>query len=208
MYQQWRNIKESDKETAIRRIEKLHPHKMLVLLAVMASGLISLFLLSGFLVMRYQVQETLFLPKGFILGIIALLFSCFLIHRVSPYFAEDRLRSLLSSMGLALVLGLFFAFCQYFAWKELLVYGIQLNEESAGSYIYFLSGVHLIQVLAGLAYMSFLLFEMWKLSLDPVKSLIMTTNPYQKVKLEILSWSWNFLSFSWLAVFLVLLFAI
>lgn len=207
-YQQWRNIQEDQKETPFKRIEKLHPHKMLLLLGVMGSGLISLFLLAGYLVMRYQVRESLLLPKGFILGIIVLLSSCFLIHRVLPLFAQDRLRSLLLSMGLALILGLAFAFCQYFAWKELLVYGVEFNEESAGSYIYFLSGIHLVQVFAGLAYMSFLLFDTWKISLDPVKSLIMITNPYQKVKLEILSWSWNFLSFSWLAVFLVLLFTI
>ena len=70
------------------------------------------------------------------------------------------------------------------------------------------SGLSLIQVIACMAYVSFLLFDMWKISLDPVKSLIMTTNPYQIVKLEILSWYWKFLSFSWLAVFLVFLFTI
>ena len=69
-----------------------------------------------------------------------------------------------------------------------MVYGIEFQEESAGSYIYLLSLVHLVQVIACLAYVSFLLYDMWKISLDPVKSLIMTTNPYQLVKLEILSW--------------------
>ena len=208
MYQQWRNIQESQKETPLRRIERLHPHKMLVLLGVMGSGLISLFLLAGFLVTRYQVREELFMPKGFVFGMITLLISAFLIHRVLPLFAQDRLKKVLSSLGIALFLGLTFAFSQYFAWKELMLQGIQFSEESAGSYIYFLSGVHLIQVIAVLAYMSFLLFDMWKVSLDPVKSLIMSTNPYQKVKLEILSWSWNYLSFGWLLVFLVFLFAI
>lgn len=190
------------------RIEKLHPHKMLVLLGFMGSSLVSLFLLGGFLVMRYQVRESLFLPKGFVLGIIALLFSSFLIQRVLRLFAQDKLGRLLSSLGLALGLGVIFAFCQYFAWKELLFNGVEFEEESAGSYIYFLSGVHLVQVFAGLAYLSFMLFDMWKISLDPIKSLIMSTNPYQVIKLEILSWSWKFLTFSWLVVFLVFLFAI
>jgi len=208
MHQQWRHIQESQKETPLRRIEKLHPHKMLVLLGAMGSGLISLFLLAGFLVTRYQVREELLLPKGFIFGVIVLLFSCFLVHRVLLLFQQDRFQQVLSSLGIALFLGVTFAFSQYFAWKELLIYGVEFNEESAGSYIYFLSGVHLVQVIAVLAYMSYLLFDMWKVSLDPVKSLIMSTNPYQKIKLEILSWSWNFLSFGWLLIFLIFLFTI
>ena len=65
MHQQRRNIQESKKETPLRRIEKLHPHKMLALLVVMGSALISLFLLADYLVMSYQVRESFVFAQRF-----------------------------------------------------------------------------------------------------------------------------------------------
>ena len=56
-------------------------------------------------------------------------------------------------------------------------------------------------IMSGILFYKYMLVEN-----DPVKTLIVTTNPVEKVKLEIYKVFWNFSVLSWTMIFLMFLF--
>jgi len=63
-------------------------------------------------------------------------------------------------------------------------------------------------LVAGLAFLCYLLVNTIWVSKDPIRTLIMVTNPYEKIKLQIFVIYWQFLDMLWLVLFFYFLFAL
>ena len=208
MQNQNKNTKKAAQQNVIERLEQLHPHKTLLYLAIFGSCL-----LFGFLIVAYAVKtdHNTFIdfrfPKAFIVSLVLLLFSSFTISKALGAFRDDDMKALKQSLGLTLVLGLGFTISQYVGWYELNQSKIYLSGEVSGSYLYIISGLHVIHLAAGLVFLTATYTQVSNVSRDQVKRLIMVTNPYQRIKLEMLTAYWHFVDILWVVLFFYFLFS-
>lgn len=203
-----KGLKTGERESTFQKIEKLHPHKMLLYLGIFGSSLVFIFMLTAYSISR--PENSIFtgfdLPKAFILSTIILLFSSFSISGIVQAYKDDRLKSMRNALGITLCLGLAFSVCQYIGWVTLTRSGIYFSEEISGSFLYVISVLHILHLTFGMAFLSSLFYKSIITANDPVKALIMVTNPYQKIRLEMLTIYWHFMDALWLALFLYFLF--
>ena len=146
-------------------------------------------------------------PKAFIVSLVLLLFSSFSISKALTAFREDDMKALKHALGITLVLGLAFTISQYVGWYELNQANIYLSGQVSGSYLYVISGLHVLHLAAGLVFLTMTYTQVSSITRDPVKQLIMVTNPYQRVKLEMLTVYWHFVDALWVVLFFYFLFS-
>ena len=208
MQNQDKNTKKEAQQTVISRLEKLHPHKTLLYLSIFGSSLLFAFLITAY-AMKTDVDTFINFrfPKAFIVSLVLLLFSSFSISKALVAFREDDMKGLKHSLGITLVLGLAFTISQYVGWYELNQSNIYLSGEVSGSYLYVISGLHVLHLAAGLVFLTMMYTQISNISRDPVKQLIMVTNPYQRIKLEMLTVYWHFVDALWVVLFFYFLFS-
>ena len=208
MQDQNKNTKQEVQQTVFGRLEQLHPHKTLLYLTIFASCL-----LFGFLIVAYAVKsdaETYIdfkFPKAFIVSLVLLLFSSYSISKALHAYREDDMKELKQSLGITLLLGLAFTISQYVGWYELNQSNIYLSGEVSGSYLYVISGLHVLHLAVGLIFLTMTYTQINNISRDPVRRLIMVTNPYQRIKLEMLTVYWHFVDALWVVLFFYFLFS-
>lgn len=208
MQNQNRNTKKAAQQNVIERLEKLHPHKTLLYLAIFGSCLLFGFLITAYAMKTdYNTFIDFRFPKAFIVSLVLLLFSSFSISKALGAFRDDDMKALKQSLGLTLVLGLGFTISQYVGWYELNRSKIYLSGEVSGSYLYLISGLHVLHLAAGLVFLTVTYTHVSNVSRDQVKRLIMVTNPYQRIKLEMLTAYWHFVDILWVVLFFYFLFS-
>lgn len=190
------------------RIEQLHPHKMFLYLSIFGSCLIFLFLTIGHISSQPDAEDFIRFkfPKAFIVSLVLLLLSSYTISKTLPAFFTDDMKSLKWYLGLTLFLGFSFTVSQYVGWYELMRSGIYLSGKAAGSYLYVISGLHILHLAGGLVVLTLYYTRISRISHDPVKVLIMVTNPYEKIRLEMLTTYWHFIDIIWGFLFFYFLF--
>jgi cytochrome c oxidase subunit 3 len=191
-----------------QKVEKMHPHKMLIILSVVGSSLIFFFMILAFTLSMLEADRfnTISFPKSFIVSAFAILLSSFMLARAMPAYLNDDLREVKRSLAYTLILGLAFAASQFIGWQELDLAGVGFVGERSGAYIYVISGLHLVHLVGGLLFLGFLYANVSRKQSDPVASLIYLTTPYEKIKLEMLSIWWHFMDVLWLILFFYFLF--
>ncbi|MGE0929540.1 cytochrome c oxidase subunit 3 [Peijinzhouia sedimentorum] len=191
-----------------QKVEKMHPHKMLIILSVVGSSLIFFFMILAFTLSMLEADRfnTIAFPKSFIVSAFTILLSSFMLARAMPAYLNDDLQEVKRSLAYTLILGLAFAASQFIGWQELDLAGIGFVGERSGAYIYVISGLHLVHLVGGLFFLSFLYVKVARKQSDPVASLIYLTTPYEKIRLEMLSIWWHFMDVLWLILFFYFLF--
>jgi cytochrome c oxidase subunit 3 len=208
MRQQNRNTEKEKKETTISRLEKIHPHKMLLYLATFGSSLIFLFMIVAF---SFSIAEEGFvgfkMPKAFVVSLVLLLLSSYTISKALPAFKKDNISELKKTLGLTLMFGLSFTISQYVGWYELNQSGVYLSGKTSGAYLYVISGLHVLHLAGALVFITMAYTKVSGISRDPVKALILITDPYEELKIEMLSFYWHFIDALWVVLFFYFLFS-
>lgn len=196
------------RQEAYKKMESLHPHQVMLYVSMIGSAIIFLFMIVAFAVSRPEssdLMNTRF-PKSFVISTIVILLSSFSVSKVVPAFEKDDLEELKKWMGLTFLLGLVFAMSQLTGWRELSQYGITFSGDRARTYLYVISGLHVLHILGIMVFLLASLMYCHKVSKDAVKHLVYATNPYQKIKLKMLTDFWHFVDLLWLVLFLYFLF--
>lgn len=204
-----KNIKKQIQETTFQKIEKLHPHKLFLYLAILGSSLIFIFMITAYTTSKPDAShfENFTFPKAFIVSTFILMLSSFTISKVTQLYTEDNLKQLRNHLGFTFILGLGFTLSQYMGWKQLDNAGIYFTGDASGAYLYVISGLHLVHLMAGLIFVGYLFFQSIQICKDPIKSLLMVTNPYDKLKLEMVTTYWHYMDFLWVVLFFYFLFS-
>lgn len=202
-----------EKLTTFQRIEKMHPYKMLLLLSMIGSGIIFLFLLLAYSISiadRSTINEfeSVSLPKTFFLSTLFILLAHFTVLPVKEQFFRGALHKMKQTIMLSILLSLAFLICQLIAWRSLKQMGVIFTGHATDSFLYVLSALHGLHLLAVLIFTFSIYFQLVKIDKDPVKYLIAETNPFWTVQLDILKLAWLFLNALWIVVFLFFLFGI
>ena len=203
-----KNTKAQYRESSFQQIEKMHPYKMLLLLGILGIAMIFLFL-----VIAYSVSITnhthileIRLPKILTLGTIVLLASSLTLNMAVKAFHEDNMRQLNFMIFLVMLMGAIFTGCQFLGWLGLKESGVFLAGASSGTFLYVISGLHLIHLAGGMLLLVLAFVKSYQVRRDPVKALIMVTNPFDRLRLEMLTVYWHFLTALWLLLFFFFLY--
>ena len=197
----------SIKRPVIERIEGIHPYKMISYLLISVTCLLYSFICFLFikhLAIELEGAYAFELPKFFTVSSLLLLSSVYFTSRVLSAYKNDDILKLRRLLSYTIVAGLLFAVSQTIAWIELLSEEMDFEKNMILTYLYTFSGVHLAYVMIGMIMSVILFYRYMLIENDPVKTLIVTTNPTERVKLEIYQIFWNFNALSWTLIFLML----
>lgn len=196
---------EKTKESWIQRVEKMHPYQTLMYLGMFGSGLIFLFLTVAFLVSGtgFFEQYGHKIPKAFIVSTFVIIYSGFTVTKLLVYFNEENLEKLRSTLTLTAILGLVFTILQFFGWRELTLMGVDFKGLPSGSFLYVLSGIHIFHLLGVLIFSGIMLVQYSQKSKSEIHKLLMMTNPFERMRIQLFTTYWHFMDMIWLILFLI-----
>lgn len=142
------------------------------------------------------------LPKTFYVSTIMLLLSSACLFVTKSKFENDDAQGFKLFYILAFALGILFVVGQVIGWIEMNNNGLSLLQNNGVSYIYLLSGTHVVHVIVGILLLLYgLMLSIRKLN-DPAISLVFFTDPARKFKLKMVSFYWHAMSAIWLLLLL------
>lgn len=202
-----RKIKQQNLKSTFQQIEKIHPHKLLLYIFIFGSAMIFSIMLLGYSVTNPGVVKPE-LPKSFIISALIMLTSAFIVSKTLQSFEKEKIYEVRNYLILTLTIAAAFTVCQYSGWRELSEAGIFVENDPSATYLYIIAGMHMALFIGAIVFLLIILAEAIKIGRDPVKTLIATTNPYEKTKLEIFNNYWQFLNLIWLSLFTYFLFSL
>jgi cytochrome c oxidase subunit 3 len=126
---------------------------------------------------------------------------------IQAFKAENLFQIRKKVFGLFLAGAIFLIF-QGIGWLELIFQGFNLKSNYVGTYLYLITGFHMVTVLIGNGAIAFYLYLTRNIYHDGVARLIHFTSPYEKTKLEIIHNYWVFVCISWIFIVTWLIFLI
>ncbi len=200
---------EKSQETWFQKVEKLHPYQTLMYLGMFGSGLIFLFLTLAFIASGFEnLQKVSFqLPKAFVASTFVIMCSSYTVSKMATYFKDEQLEKLKNCLFSTFCLGLIFTALQFLGWKELSSMGINFAGMPSGSFLYVLSGIHVFHLAGALIFASIMIFQYARKEKDIVQHLIVLTNPFEKMRIQLFTTYWIFMDLIWVGLFTLFLFA-
>ncbi|WP_299821434.1 cytochrome c oxidase subunit 3 [uncultured Pontibacter sp.] len=192
--------------SAFGKMERMHPIRMLLFLSMIGIGMLFFILVVAFARTGGFLNDNFELPKFFSISTILLLFSSYTISKVPASYRKDKLNRMTRYLGITLGFGVLFIVAQVLGWNEMTKSGIHFSGKASGTYLYLISALHILHLLGGLIFLSFLFFKTAHVAADGVRSLIFIRDPYRSLQLSMLRSYWNFMDFLWLGLYLVFLF--
>ncbi len=186
---------------------RIHPYQVIIFL--MLAGLSALFIA---LTLSYMYQrvvmgiEPIRLPILFLLNSFLLIGCSYFIKRANKAYIEDNTAQYIHNLYLTTGLTVIFMIAQYFGWQLMVNSGMLLSDGPATSYLYLLSGLHLVHVFGGLPALLWFIYTANKYMKEPVTVLVYFSDPDRRLKLKLLTTYWHFLDVLW--IYLVLFFMI
>ncbi|SNS42396.1 cytochrome c oxidase subunit 3 [Belliella buryatensis] len=192
-------------QTWFQKIESMHPYQTLMYLGMFGSGLIFLFLTVAFLASGYGQMDGLGfkMPRSFILSTLVILFSGYTVSKMLLHFKEESIKKVKNSLLSTFFMGLIFTALQLMGWKELTGMGVDFKGLPSGSFLYVLSGIHIFHLIGAMVFALIMVVQYSKREKDQVQHLIMLTNPFEKMRIELFTKYWHFMDFIWLVLFLI-----
>lgn len=193
--------------TEISPLSKISPLK--TVLYFLLAGIVMLFLV---LTLAYLYSapawkwEQFRFPKYFLVSTLILSASGWFLQQTKAYFEQDAAVPLRRALLLTSVLGLAFTATQLLAWNELKQVGIFFSGTPDGSYLYLLSGLHALHLLAGMLWLWYLTYHCYRHTQDAVASLLYFSNRQQALHLELLRTYWQVLGVLWIYLLFFFLF--
>ncbi len=192
-------------KTWFQKIEKLHPYETLLYLGMLGSGIIFLFLALAFLSSGREYLRGLNeqMPLAFLVSTFLLVLSGYTAVKMRIHYQEENNAKLHRSLKATFVLGLLFTVFQILGWMELSSKGINFTGVPSGSFLYILSGIHVVHLIGAMSFAVILLLQLRKIEQDMVRKLVWMTNPYEKLRIRLFTVYWQFMDAVWLILFLL-----
>lgn len=188
-------------DTAIAQRQKIHPHKLILWIAICSICMMFAGWTSAVLVRKAQGNWLLFpMPLSFWISTVVILISSATMHFTLKAFNQRNMKLFKSLLSVTAFLGVLFMVLQFLGFYQLHASGITLasnGEGVSGSFIYVISGVHILHMLGGVIALVIMYF---------VVNFRKKTKIYSSTGLEILSTYWHFVDVLWIYLFLFFLF--
>jgi cytochrome c oxidase subunit 3 len=197
--------KTKEQLTWFERVERLHPYETLLYLGMFGSGLIFLFLAAAFLASGWHQLQGLNhqIPVSFLISTLLLVLSGYTATQMRLHYQEENTEKIIGSLRKTFWLGTVFTGLQILGWRELDWMGISFTGIPSGSFLYLLSGIHIFHLLGAMIFALILWVQLRKNQQDPIKNLILLTNPFEKMRIRLFTVYWHFMDVIWLVLFVL-----
>ena len=182
-----------------------HPYNVMLMLVLF--GICALFLAFSAAFVYSRVQSELppiKVPILFVLNTLILLASSGTIVWAKRSYLADNTANYIKALWWTTGLSVFFMVMQFIAWGQLFSENILPSSDNSAGYLYVLSIMHFLHVVAGLPFLLMFLWVAKKRMKEPVSVLVYFSDPDKRLKLRLLTIYWHFLDALWiyLVVFL------
>ncbi len=184
-----------------------HPKNVMLFILLFGLSFLFLALTAAYIYIRVtNGVPPVRVPMLFVVNTAILLASSWMMVRAKRAYLSDDTLGYQQNLRITIWLSLFFIVMQGVAWWWLFYQNIQLQTSTTTGFLYVISFVHLIHVLAGLPF----LFQFYRAAkknmVDPVTVLVYFSDPEKRLSLRLLTLYWHFLDGLW--IYLVLFFAV
>jgi cytochrome c oxidase subunit III len=145
-------------------------------------------------------------PLIFAINTVILLTSSWMMIKSKEAYKNDNTQAYLKYLKNAMILSVLFMATQTFGWYILLQDNIAPQTNNSSGYLYVISIMHLLHVLAGLPFLYWFYYQAKKNLIEPVTVLVYFSDPSKQLSLRLLTLYWHFVDLLW--VYLVLFFAV
>ena len=185
--------------------KRREPFRFMVWLGIASSVMLFTVVLVVYIIRRSASDWTdVKLPNVFLISTIAIVLSSLTLHNANQAFRHERFDSYRSNMGTTLVLGTLFILLQGWGWWQMIRSGIGLTGNPSGSFVYIISGIHLLHILIGLIFIVIALAE--ALRRRPyIDSFVYSVNPPNQLKIRLITLYWHFVDVLWIVLFIFLI---
>jgi cytochrome c oxidase subunit 3 len=195
--------------SAFGRMERVPPLLMMFYLALVGIGVLFTGLVMMYIFTRLRdggEPSGHPFPRYFSLSTIVLLVSSYVLAQAQRLYRADDLANLVRCLVATLVLSSIFCGLQLAGWRELMHQGVFFQDAPAGTYVYLISGVHIVHIVGGMLYLLALLLRTLHATRDGVRALVFIRNPFHRRQLQAVTIYWHFVDAIWLVLFAVFLF--
>ncbi len=177
-----------------------HPYNIILVLTLAGITMLFLAITGAYLYNRVQQPSIppIKVPWLFLFNTLILISSSVTLIRAKKNYLDDDTESYKFNLLITIALTFMFLILQLFAWKNLLLNDILVNYNNLASYLYVLSALHFLHVIAGLPFLIMFYLTARNKMKEPVSVLIYFSDPFKKLKLNILSLYWHFLDILWI----------
>ena len=185
----------------------IHPHSIFITLILGGISACFLGLSVSFIYSRVQGQiPPVSLPSLFYFNSLLLMASSYFLIKAKRAYKSDSIAPFKQALLITLILTILFLFLQIIAWWQLFYGSVPVDHSTTASYLYVISGLHFVHVIAGIPFLATFLYTANKNLSEPVSVLIYFSDIDKRRRLNLLTIYWHFLDALW--IYLVIFFAI
>lgn len=182
-----------------------HPYNVALALLLFSLTILFLALSAAFMYSRVQSElPPVKLPLIFLFNTLILVGSSFTMVRAKRAYRDDDTQGYQRYLLVTVILSIAFLVAQVFGWRAMFAQNIAINTDVSASYLYLISGLHFVHVIAGLPFLGIFLYQAYHYMREPVSVLVYFSDPAKRLKLRLLTIYWHFLDGLW--IYLVLFF--
>ncbi len=184
-------------------------HPLYIIITLVLAGVTSLFIGFSGAYIYTRVQNGLApveLPPLFFINTVFLVGASYVLVKTKHAYLNDETRNYKMRLWVAMILTLVFLIFQIIAWQQMLDMNIAIAGSNLGSYLYVISGIHFLHVIAGIPFLAYFIYDARRRLVEPASVLVYLSDPDKKRRLNVLSIYWHFLDGLW--IFLIVFFLI
>lgn len=187
-------------------IKRREPFTFMLYLAILGSGLLFLAIFIIFLKKELVNQNIpLVIPKVFWASSLVILASSFTIQLSKNYLSKQAFDKFKFYLAFTYLLGLAFLVLQISGWMELANSGFTMANHTGVSFLYILSGLHILHTFGGIVALSITVAKVFR-NKSYVDAFVYSVNPPNQLNFKLIYIYWHFLDILWLLIFLFLLY--
>lgn len=200
------SLKSSSLQPENREPVRIPPLQVFTFLAIGGISSAFIFLLSSYLGTVFETGLQPFeLPAVFHANSVIILVSSYSMVQARLAFGRADWQAFRQGLGVTVLLGTAFTLFQIYGWAELLGQKISMVSNLGGAYLYVISGLHLLHLMAGLVFLGAEYLRTFPGSEPEVRWLIYETNPENRLRVRMSILYWHFVDILWLLVYAFLL---
>lgn len=179
-----------------------HPYRIILFFTLLAiSSMFLLLTIAYFVTSISSNLSQIKIPWLFHLSTLVILMCSYFVHSAyKSMLAEDDL-NYQKGVKNTLIFGVIFLVLQGLGWYQMLSAGIQFSNNLSGSYIYAISGLHVLHVAAGIIPLVITFYRIKMRRKDPVKAVVFEVNPVSILKVRLVATYWHFIDALWIYLY-------
>lgn len=186
--------------------KRREPLQFMLYLSILGSALLFFFVLFIFVKREFDNQDLRVpIPDSFWVSTLAIILSSGTIAGAKHFFRNEKFNDYRLAISVTFGLGVVFLASQAWGWQELFNQNIRLDNDTGGSFVYILSGLHLAHTVGGVLALSVVMYKAF-VNKTYVDSYVYSVNPPNQLRLKLTSIYWHFVDILWLILFVFLLY--